>query len=192
LPSNQQRQPKRLSLELEATQQLKWTVHIAKAEPKKALVVYAVAMFAGLASAAFIGNPWMFPFGFMVILMGAADFVLPNRFSVGEHGAERRCGLSVVTLPWDRVKRIVVGEDGVKLSPLDDSSRLAPFRGVYLRANGNLQEIVSCVEYWRKRYASDVGQEPDGVREERDHQEDGSLREETRGSDTGGALPRDA
>jgi len=167
-------------------------VHIAKAEPKKALVVYSVATLAGLGSAAFMGNPWMFPFGFLVIILGAADFVLPNRFTVGKSGVERRCGLSVVTLPWDRVKRVVVGDDGVKLSPLDDSSRLAPFRGVYLRANGNLQEIVSCVEYWRKQNASDVGQTADSGGEGRNRDEDGGVREKTGGTDTGGAIPRDA
>lgn len=137
-------------------------MHLARAEPAKALAVFIVATIAGVGSALFMGNPWLFPFGVVVILLGAADFILPNKFRIGENGAERKCGLSSTVLPWDRVKRVVTGDDGVKLSPLAESGRLAPFRGVYLRANGNLQEIVSCVEYWRKQHASDVGNGTDG------------------------------
>jgi hypothetical protein len=139
-----------------------------------------------------MGNPWLFPLGVLVILASAADFVLPNRFKVDETGAERRCGLSVVTMPWERVQRVVAGDDGVKLSPFAESTRLAPFRGVYLRANGNLQEIVSCVEYWRKRNAENVGTASNGGGEGRDGQVDGGVLSEAQGSDTGNALPRDA
>ena len=178
--------------ELEDPTKLEWTVHLAKAEPAKAFLVYAVAAIAGIASAMFMGNPWLFPFGALVILLGSADFVLPNKFRIGDFGAERRCGLSLTAIPWERVKRVVVGDDGVKLSPFAESTRLAPFRGVYLRANGNLQEIVTCVEYWRKHNAADVGQSSDGDREGRDNEGDGGVFSETRGSDTGDALPRDA
>ena len=137
--------------------ELRWTVHMAKKEPKKAAVVIAVAMVGGLFGIALIGSVWMFPLGALVILLGTADFLLPVHFELSEKGASRRCGISVSTIPWERVKRVVEGEDGVKVSPLAKSSRLAPFRGVFLLSDGNKQEILSSIEYWRERNAASVG-----------------------------------
>ena len=43
------------------------------------------------------------------------------------------------------VKRVIEGEDGVKLSPLAESGRLSPFRGVFLRYSGNRETVLEYI-----------------------------------------------
>src|SRR5438105_1693287 len=127
--------------------ELRWTVHLAKKEPRKTVVLVGCAVLGGLLGVIVVGSFWMLPFGALVILMGTADYLLPVRYSIDAAGAKSKCGISTTAIGWEQVKRVIEGPDGVKLSPLETSSRLAPFRGVFLRADGNLQEIRACVEY---------------------------------------------
>src|SRR5437667_11530006 len=116
--------------------------------------------------------------------MGTADYLLPVRYSIDAAGAKSKCGISTTAIGWEQVKRVIEGPDGVKLSPLETSSRLAPFRGVFLREDGNLQEIRACVEYWRNQYASDVGATAHGRGKDEPGRESGERDKE--------APPRDA
>lgn len=141
---------------------LKWRIYLAKREPKKALLVVIVSLVAGFGGAVFTGSFLMFIVGTLVVFLGTADFMLPVSFEVGVKGAKSRCGLSVTEISWEKVKRVIQGEDGIKLSPLEEPSRLSAFRGVYLRTDGNQQEILERISYWREKYASDVGKPTDG------------------------------
>lgn len=136
---------------------LRWTVHLAKREPRKAGWVLAGAGFGGLMGWLLFRSFWMFMMGFLVVVFGTADFLLPVHFEVSERGARRRCGVSVSQIGWDQVRRVVVGREGVKLSPLAKPSTLSAFRGVYLLADGNIEEILYRIAYWRKKYAQSLG-----------------------------------
>ncbi|MCL6623559.1 MAG: hypothetical protein K6T17_02950 [Fimbriimonadales bacterium] len=136
---------------------LRWTVHLAKEEPAKAGWVFLTAGIGGLMGWSLFGSVWMFLMGFFVVVLGTADFLLPVHYEVSQRGVRRRCGLSVTHMDWGEVRRVVVGAEGVKLSPLEKPSILSAFRGVYLLANGNIEEILACVSYWRKKYAPSVG-----------------------------------
>ncbi len=137
--------------------QLRWRVHLAKGEPGKVGWVLAGAGFGGLMGWLLFGSLWMFWMGVFVVILGTADFLLPVHFEVSERGALRRCGWSVSHIGWEQVRRVVVGQEGVKLSPLAKPSKLSAFRGVYLLADGNIEEILYSVAYWRKKYAQSMG-----------------------------------
>lgn len=137
--------------------ELKWTVHLAKQERAKAMVVVAVALLSGVLSAMILGGWLAFLIGPIVVFGSAAEFLIPVHFKLNQDGASRRCFLSVSHIEWADVKRVLEDESGVKLSPLPDSSRMAPFRGVFLRPIGNRQEILDCISYWRGKHAEDVG-----------------------------------
>ncbi len=123
----------------------------------KTVVVVAVALLSGFLSTVMLGGWVAFPIGPLVVVGSAAEFLFPVHFTLGANGASRRCGLSVSSIEWKDVKRVVEGEDGLKLSPLAEAGRLAPFRGVFLRLVGNRQEVLDCISYWRDRNAEDVG-----------------------------------
>ncbi|KAA0229083.1 MAG: hypothetical protein D8M53_02825 [Armatimonadetes bacterium] len=140
---------------------LRWTIHLAKRQPRRVWVVVAGAVLGGAFGVVMTGIPLMGLFGALVVLFGTADFLLPVHFEVSGRGASRRCGLSTTQIGWKDVRRVVVGEAGIKLSPLDRPGRLSPFRGVFLSADGNLEELRAAVEYWRQVYAGDVGEAPE-------------------------------
>ncbi|MCH8274735.1 MAG: hypothetical protein IH851_08090 [Armatimonadetes bacterium] len=158
--------------------ELRWSVHMARREPRKAGYVVLAAVVAGIFGVVLIESVWMFPMGVAVILVSTADFLLPVRFEVSARGARRRCGLSVSAIGWESVRRVAVGEDGVKLSPLERRTRLAPFRGVFLQADGNRQEILDAISYWRNQHAADVGKAAHGGAEKRDDREAGGSNQE--------------
>jgi hypothetical protein len=120
--------------------------------------VIAVAIVAGVVSAAAFSNPLLFFLGFFVIVGSTADFLLPVVQRIDEEGATRKVALSVTRMRWNEVKRVIVGEEGVKLSPLERSSRLSPFRGVYLRFGGQKDAVLRAIEYWRERHAAGLGE----------------------------------
>ncbi len=148
---------------------LEWTVHLAREEPGKATAVALVAIGAGALSALVFGNQLAFLVGFLAIVGSTAEFLLPVRYRLDARGGSRKVGWSLTHIEWKDVRRVIEGTDGVKLSPLERSSGLAPFRGVYLRFGSRQQEVLDLIAYWREQHAAGVGQTADGG----GHREDG-------------------
>lgn len=140
---------------------LEWTVHLASEEPAKAAAVVVVAFGAGVVSALVFGNPIAFLVGFLAILGSTAEFLLPVRYRLDARGARRKVGWSLTQIEWKDVRRVIEGTDGVKLSPLERSSGLAPFRGVYLRFGSRQREVLDLIAYWREQHAAGVGETAD-------------------------------
>lgn len=136
---------------------LHWKTHLARKNPAKTVVVLMAAVTGGLLGWLLSGALWMAFLGFLVILTSLADFLLPIHYTLDEQGAKSRCGFIGSEIRWENVKRVIEGDDGIKLSPLEKSSRLAPFRGVFLRYNGNKQEIIATIAYYREKHASTMG-----------------------------------
>lgn len=121
------------------------------------MIVLMAAITGGLLGWFLSGTIWMAVIGFVVIIASLADFLLPVYYRLDEQSAKSRCGFIVSEIRWENVKRVVEGEDGIKLSPLEKPSRLSPFRGVFLRPNGNKQEILERIAYYREKHASTMG-----------------------------------
>jgi hypothetical protein len=96
------------------------------------MVVFLVAVTVGIFGIVLLRQPLLGLIGFLAILASTADFWLGVKYTLSESEAKRQCGLSVSGIHFDQVKRVTVDGNHVKLSPLEDEGRLAPFRGVTL------------------------------------------------------------
>lgn len=137
----------------ESSEVFRWTVNMFAAEPQKRYVVLAASMVGGAVGWVLFQNIVMALIGILAILGATAESWLPISYTLNEKGATSRCGLSVSTIEWGDVKRVIMGESGIKLSPLEEETRAAPFRGVFLRPNGNLLEITERI---RRNIGKDV------------------------------------
>ncbi len=132
---------------------LEWTVRMWEREPKKLMVILFVACLAGALGMALLHHPIGAILGFLMIGGATTDYWLPQKFTIDGTGASLRCGISVTSLAWADVQRVVASEDGVKLSPLTEATRLSPFRGVYLRFARNRDEVMEAI---RSHWEGDV------------------------------------
>jgi len=89
------------------------------------------------------GKPLLGAIGFAIILGSTMEFWLGTSYRLDAKGATSRTGLSVSSIEWGDVKRVVVERNSLKLSPLADaSSRLDNFRGVFLKVDDSNREQV--------------------------------------------------
>ncbi|MDM7460742.1 MAG: hypothetical protein P3X24_003715 [bacterium] len=108
-----------------------WRVHLAKRQPERLPVVMLVLIGVPLLGMWLMGH-WIFALVALWMLWSAtADFLLPIRYEADAEGVRQR-GWSPRVMRWERVKRVVWGEDGVLLSPFAHQSRLNAYRGVFL------------------------------------------------------------
>jgi hypothetical protein len=110
-----------------------WRVRLSDNEPWKRWVVFGVAVLVFLIGVMVYRRPLLGIIGSVMILAATAEFWLGTVYKLDEEGASSRTGLSMTRILWKDVKRAVVTPVGIKLSPLDEATRMAPFRGVFLR-----------------------------------------------------------
>lgn len=122
---------------------LTWSVTLWKRDPPKLFAIAAVACVAGVIGFLALRSPLGIPLGIGMIALGTADYWMPIHHRLDAIGATRKVGLSVSSIEWKAILQVREEADGVKLSPLEAaSSRLEPFRGVYLRFEGNRDEVM--------------------------------------------------
>ena len=132
----------------------RWQVHLAKAQPERLPVVVLVLAGAPIVGAWLMGH-WIFGLAALWMLWSAtADYLLPIRYEADAEGVRQR-GWSPRVMRWERVKRVVWGEDGVLLSPFAHPSRLNAYRGVFLWYGDQRETIESLV---RERCAHALGE----------------------------------
>lgn len=137
----------------ESATPLRWEVRLYDAAPKKRLAIFAVAWATGAFGILVFGNVVLGLLGVGAILGSTTEFWLPLRYVVDAEGAKVRCGLVETAITWDRVKRAVLADDGVKLSPLAKTGPMGPFRGVYLRFADNREEVLAAIQ---RQWGGDV------------------------------------
>ena len=79
------------------------------------------------------------------LVLSLARFFLPSRFVLDAAGVTRRSAGGRGQLAWSQVRRVVVGQAGVFLSPFERPSRLDSFRGLFLPFAGNAAEVTEFV-----------------------------------------------
>lgn len=132
---------------------LVWSVKLWRRDPAKLLAIASIACVAGLMGLIALKTPVGLMLGVAMIALGTADFWLPIHHRLDAVGATRKVGLSVSTIGWSSILQVREDSDGVKLSPLDSAgSRLEPFRGVYLRFEGNREAVLERI---RKQVGSE-------------------------------------
>ena len=129
---------------------LRWTVHLAPEHPLKLLCTLGVLASACVAAYWAIG-----PLGAVAVavaLVGSlADFLFPVTYEITPERAACRMLFKRGEIEWRNVRKCFLDAGGIKLSPLDRQSRLEAFRGVYLRFNGNREQVIDAVRAVRRQ-----------------------------------------
>ncbi len=107
-----------------------WAVRLSDKAPNKRYVVLAVALLAGAVGILIFRSPLFGFLGFAIIVLSTAEFWLGTRFKIGSNGISSKTGLSLTSIEWVDVKRILVEGETVRFSPLPAPSRADVFRGV--------------------------------------------------------------
>ena len=132
----------------------RWQVHLAKAQPERLPVIVLVLVGVPIIGAWLMGH-WVFGLAALWMLWSAtADYLLPIRYEADDTGVRVR-GWSPRVMRWERVQRVVWGDDGVLLSPFAHPSRLNAYRGVFLWYGDQRETIESLV---RERCAHALGE----------------------------------
>lgn len=132
----------------------KWSIKPWREAPHKLAIIFGFAIIAGIFGGLFLRSPVLAGAGFAIILGSTAEFWLGSSYKVDGKGATARTFLSVSSMEWTEVKRVILGSDYVKLSPLAEAGRLDPFRGILLKLDESTKEPV--LEIIRARCGDDV------------------------------------
>lgn len=137
---------------------LEWKVFLGEQLQKKRVpVMFAIAI-AGVAGFLMV-SWWGFFIGVGLVFASTAELWMPIQYKISEHEASARCGLSVSAIRWENVKRLIDTPEGIRLSPLEKSSRMDEFRGVYLRFSGNRDEVLAKIAELTERHGSSLDRE---------------------------------
>jgi len=135
-------------------QAFSWRSAPALGQPAKLISVLLAAFLAFTVGAIPMRAPLLGLAGSVMILAATAEFWLGTAFKIDSEGASSRTGISYARILWTDVRRAVVTPVGIKLSPLEQSTRLAPFRGVFLRYGK--EDRVRIEQAVRRLVGSDV------------------------------------
>jgi len=133
---------------------LSWYVRLSEDQPEKIVVIGLCAVLVGAFGFLVFHQPVLAVLGFATILVSTAEFWLGIQYKLDSKSASARCGLSLVSMDWADVKRVTVSGDLIRVSPLEQMTRLEPFRGVLLRALPQDREHV--LEFVRAKCKQDV------------------------------------
>ncbi len=131
---------------------MSWSVHLARRHPVKAIISLLLVASA-TAAGCFFAGPYVALFAAVALVMSLSDFLFPVRYFITPNGASCRMLLKSSEIKWAEVRRCYVDDCGVKLSPLDYTSRVEAFRGVFLRFGENQDEVIEAVKSARARHA---------------------------------------
>ncbi|RYG26841.1 hypothetical protein EON82_01760 [bacterium] len=126
----------------EDTETLAWNVRLADERPGKVSVIFGVALLAFVFGTFGLRQPLLGLLGAMMVLGATADYWLGSRFKLDAIGATAKTGLSMTTMEWHDVQRVLIEGREVRLSPLEKPSRMDAFRGVALITTEENRERV--------------------------------------------------
>ena len=125
---------------------IRWNVRLLDQRPMAVHAIVAVAVIAAIVGFWLMHSPFMGCLGFAMILGSTVDYWYGARFFLDRNKAQSRIGASLSSMSWDQVKRVVVSNNSVRLTPLADPSPLDPFRGVRLMTTReNREQVLSFV-----------------------------------------------
>jgi hypothetical protein len=123
-------------------EKLRWSVRLLEHRNRFIVVIGLVAVGSGVLGGIIFHSPSMSLLGFAMILASTADYWLGSKYLVDSIGVHARVGLSLTSMEWKDVKRVIIEASAVKLSPLQEGNPMDPFRGVVLRTNPEVRPSV--------------------------------------------------
>ncbi len=117
----------------------------------KSVGVGIAAVAAGALGWLGFGQPLLGLLGSAMILASTAEYWLGTTYQISAQGASSRTGFSTTSMEWSEVKRVVVSDTELKLSPLEQATTMDAFRGVSLKfGKTNRDSVLACM---RRFYA---------------------------------------
>jgi len=130
-----------------------WTLHLAARRPGRAIVALII-IFLTLFAVAFFTQGWnlggkilILGLAVLLLLSSIAEFMFPVTYTLDAEGAHARLPGSHRVLAWNRVRRVYLRPDGIKLSPLAARGWIESYRGVLLRTPSR-DEVLEQVRAW--------------------------------------------
>ncbi len=122
---------------------LRWTVHPAAREPGRAAGVVVIVGAAGLFAFGVSGSAALALATIAALGLALRPFFLPRTYVLDARGAREAGPLQGARqLAWSEVRSVRRERHGVHLSPLHATPRLLPDRGIFLRTDGNLEDVA--------------------------------------------------
>ena len=128
---------------------LEWRVHLAAREPAKGAVAAGLCFLAGGVALAAFGSLGTALAAAVVLMAAVGEFVFPVTYRLSAKGAEARNTFYWRRIEWGEVRRVYLGPDAVKLSPLAHGGPREAFRGVVLRCEENREAVLEAIERYR-------------------------------------------
>jgi len=131
-----------------------WTLHLVARRPARAIVALVIIFFALFGAAAFMPAQWgvggkvlILCLAGILLLSSIAEFLLPVTYTLDAGGAHARLPGTHRVLAWNRVRRVYLQRDGIKLSPLTARGWMESYRGVFLRTPRR-EAVLEQVRAW--------------------------------------------
>lgn len=126
--------------------ELAWRSHPARRHPGRAaaVVVFHLVLCGLLAQ-------YTQSLGFAVVLtlvlfISLSAFFFPTRYHLSEQGIRVKTLITTFERPWSTYRSHWPDKNGVLLSPFPGRSRLENFRGLFVRFEGNREEVLAFVK----------------------------------------------
>lgn len=124
---------------------MEWQVHLLREDIKKLLLVVPVVAASLFTAYALFGSPVFMAVVVFLFASSLSGYLFPVHYTLTRTGACVRTLTGRNFVPWTRVKKYYLDENGIKLSTLPAPGRLEAYRGVYLRFGGNRDAVVEAV-----------------------------------------------
>jgi hypothetical protein len=119
-----------------------WFVRLSDEHPEKLVGIALCAIGVGAFGTFVFHQLVLGILGFVMILTSTAEYWLGTHYKLDSKSVSARCGFSLFSMEWPSVKRVVVSGNLIRVSPLENLTRLEPFRGVLLRTLPEQSEHV--------------------------------------------------
>jgi len=126
--------------------ELKWTVHPAKKNLKLSisitifLVILCISIYISFDSLSLSLLSAIFLFGSL------SPFFLPTTYLLCDKGIIVKTIFREIYNEWIFFKRYYIDRNGILLSPFSYKTRLENFRGLYVRFDGNKEQIIDFIK----------------------------------------------
>lgn len=110
-----------------------WDLHQLRETPQRMAPILALSIFVFVAGYINFHSIWPSVAAIVMLLGSASEYLMPAKYTLTKSGASAVFGISRFEIAWTDVKRLLISESSVTLSPLAKPSRLDSFRGVTLR-----------------------------------------------------------
>lgn len=129
---------------------VQWTVRLWLDGGDKRYAILGAAVLAAIAGWLVVHTFLAVVIGLLATLGSTTEYWLPIKYKLDRNTAAVRCGISVTSIEWSNVKRVIEEPRGVKLSPLESEGRMGAFRGVFLRFADNREEVMKAIRLFRE------------------------------------------